>query len=144
MEKLYVPLILIMLTSTGCASLIVRDNDTAGETTGKVVARLLLAIATLGISERQIFDIERKENLEDSMNSWVGASSDDLVGEWGQPTSVNKLTNGGSVLTYNDGGARVFFHKQGAIVSVPITCQQDFSTDSSGRITSWRYQGHCY
>jgi hypothetical protein len=34
----------IPLMFTGCASLILRDNDTAGETTGNVMARILLAI----------------------------------------------------------------------------------------------------
>lgn len=55
--------IFILATITGCTSLLVREQDSAGATAGKVAARTILGITTLGISEISL-SLDKQE-LED-------------------------------------------------------------------------------
>lgn len=41
----------LLLALSGCASLILRDDDSGLETTGKVFSRVVLGLATVGVSE---------------------------------------------------------------------------------------------
>ena len=56
-----VGILLLCLTISGCSSLILRDDDTTGQTVAKVAARTILVIPTLIWSE--VF-IERAKNNE--------------------------------------------------------------------------------
>jgi hypothetical protein len=64
---------ILFLTLTGCSSLIVRNYDDPVVTTGKVTARVLLAVPTLGISEGVIARVkedEWREGEERAYRSW--------------------------------------------------------------------------
>jgi hypothetical protein len=85
----------------------------------------------------------RQEVLNSTMQSWVGHHRDDLLRSWGPPAQETRLSNGGSILSYRSGGGQVFAPMGNMVVGVPLNCQQDFETNSAGRIVGWRYQGHC-
>jgi hypothetical protein len=51
----------LCLTLAGCSSLIVRDDDSAALAAGKVLARVLAAIPTVGISEAVLVDLKDAE-----------------------------------------------------------------------------------
>jgi hypothetical protein len=53
--------LLLCVALSGCASLIIRDHDTAATTTGKVATRVILAPITLGMSEVFIADAKGEE-----------------------------------------------------------------------------------
>ena len=53
--------ITLLITISGCASLIVRDDDNAAVATGKVVSRLGLGVLTYGMSELAINQIKQQE-----------------------------------------------------------------------------------
>ena len=46
--------LVVALTLTGCAKLVLKEDDSMGEKTGKVVTRILLGVGTLGLSELDI------------------------------------------------------------------------------------------
>lgn len=60
--------ILLLLSLSGCSSLILRDDDTAAETTGKVVARSLLVLPTFFLSEVAIKKAKRREQFDRQRN----------------------------------------------------------------------------
>lgn len=57
-------IVLLSLTLQGCAGLILRDEDQSAVTAGKVATRVILGLATLGISEVFI-EAEKDRELED-------------------------------------------------------------------------------
>ena len=66
-------IILGMLLLTGCSGLILRDDDTALQTTGKVASRVLLCPLTLCVSEAAIYG-DRQEELRQL--SWSRQQAD--------------------------------------------------------------------
>src|SRR2546428_1122550 len=85
----------------------------------------------------------RQEILHSTMQSWVGHHRDDLFRSWGPPAQETRLSNGGSILSYRRQGGQVYAPMGNMIVGVPLSCQQDFETNSAGRIVSCRTQAHC-
>lgn len=61
MRRIAVGLAVVALAASGCASLIVRDTDTAAQTAGKIAARVPLFAATLGYSELGIQAAKTRE-----------------------------------------------------------------------------------
>lgn len=57
-------LVLVLVVTTGCSSLILREDDTTAERTGKVVTRVILAPATLLFSELGIHWAKNHEAWE--------------------------------------------------------------------------------
>jgi len=51
----------LSLTLTACSGLIIRDDDSTALAAGKVVARVLVAIPTVGISEGVLVDLKDAE-----------------------------------------------------------------------------------
>lgn len=58
--------VVLALAFQGCATLILRDEDQSAATTGKVVARVVLGLATLGFSEVFI-EAEKERELENML-----------------------------------------------------------------------------
>ena len=58
----------ITMLLSGCSSLVLRDDDTTAQKSGKVATRIVLGIATLGLSELDIKnarkEIEARDDLE--------------------------------------------------------------------------------
>lgn len=87
--------IVLLLTTLGCAGLIIRDSDSPGAKVGKFTTRLTLGITTLGMSELVMADAKRedaeKRRLQEFyafLNSNVGKMTlDDAVVRWGPPLS---------------------------------------------------------
>ena len=77
------------------------------------------------------------------MQSWVGMHRDDLMRSWGPPTQEVPLSTGGMLLSYTRGRGQVYAPAGNMVVGVPRSCRADFETDASGKITNWRYEGHC-
>lgn len=57
MRSIVIFLGLLLLFSSGCSHLILKDHDSAAATTGKVAARVLLAPITLGLIEAAIHEV---------------------------------------------------------------------------------------
>ena len=56
---------------TGCSGLAITDEDSGVVTTGKVVARVLLAIPTVGMSEVHLgFDARDRQRARDEAQYW--------------------------------------------------------------------------
>ncbi|MCW5797717.1 MAG: hypothetical protein KIT40_04395 [Nitrospira sp.] len=96
------------LVLQGCASLIVRDEDSAGMIAGKVFSRVVAGVATAGMSEVGIATIKQREEWDDSQreaqvsqrnyfDGLVGrlTYSDALV-KWGPP--AQSQTHGGMMI----------------------------------------------
>lgn len=57
-------LVVLAFCLSSCSSLVIRDRDTAGAVAGKVVARTLLAVPTLLISEIKIGQLKQWEEVQ--------------------------------------------------------------------------------
>jgi hypothetical protein len=55
----------LLLVSSGCSHLILKDQDSTAVTTGKVAARVLLVPLTLGLSEAVIHEVRRGQECHD-------------------------------------------------------------------------------
>ncbi len=61
MRSIMITLSLALLVLGGCSSLILREDDSGLETTGKVVARVLLCPVTICLSELEISETRQRE-----------------------------------------------------------------------------------
>lgn len=78
---------------------------------------------------------ERQATFEHSLASWDGADVNQLIAQFGSPTSTYTMPNGNVLYTYTSGG---YF------ASVPIFCTKNFVVSSStGRIVGHSYNGKC-
>ena len=97
---------------------------------------------------------------EAALNSWVGHTEDHLVEKWGVPNGVYNKNDGGKVLTYMDSGSMYMPGTTSsnttidawgyatttttttAGTNIGLRCKTTFIISSSGRITSWSYEGN--
>jgi len=61
--------VLLLLSLSGCVNLILNDNDSTADRTGKIAARVLLAPITLGMSEVAIHDAKKERDC-DAVGGW--------------------------------------------------------------------------
>ena len=121
----------------------------------------LLGILVLGFLLSGCFATTAK--YEAAINSWIGSSEDELVESWGVPNGVYNKNDGGKVLSYVRSGS---MHMPGNTTSntsidawgyattttttsagtnIALRCKTSFVVSSTGRITSWSYEGNnCY
>lgn len=97
MKTIGVGLMICALLLQGCAELILREHDSAGMKTAKVVGRVLAWPVTLGLSEVNIGIIKQREELDNSQRQAQVSQRnyfDGLVGrltysealvKWGHP-----------------------------------------------------------
>jgi hypothetical protein len=69
-------------------------------------------------------------SYEQTLQSWVDASEQDLVASWGVPDRSQRLSSGAQALEYR----RV--DRNGNIL-----CATLFTTDAAGKIQGWSYRG---
>jgi hypothetical protein len=69
-------------------------------------------------------------SYEQTLQSWVDASEQDLVASWGVPDRSQRLANGAQALEYR----RV--DRNGNLL-----CSTLFTADASGKIQGWSYRG---
>lgn len=88
--------LLACFAALGCASMILRDSDSAGTRAGKVLGRTLLGVSTLGISEVAISEAKAEEAEKKRLSDFyafldgsVGRmTQDEAVMRWGPPQST--------------------------------------------------------
>ncbi len=89
-------LCLLLLTSlTACASLHIHPDDSTGVKVIKGLARVPVAILTLGRSE--VWHAHTR-----AMESWVGTYETDLLMAWGPPTAEYSDGSGGKIIVYTE------------------------------------------
>lgn len=69
-------------TAAGCAGLIVRDGDSGALVVGKVVARALVAVPTVGISEGILVDLKDAERNRAWRRQQLPQSAEACRKEW--------------------------------------------------------------
>lgn len=82
----------------GCSDLIIRDSDESAAVAGKVSARIVLGLSTIGISEYEISKIAEKEERQanerkafERMNQAVGVLTyDEALQRLGPPSAVTE------------------------------------------------------
>jgi len=72
-------LLLALLLMTGCHSLILRPDDSAGTTTGKMIARGVLFLPTFGASERRINRYRNEVPITDGFHTRLSPRSTTVV-----------------------------------------------------------------
>ncbi len=94
------------------------------------------------------------DKISESMKSWVGHPESELVQSWGPPTSVYKMDDGSKVLTYSyrrsgyqtEGEAYTdqygVTHYTAPQVTGGYTATRNFTINSNGFVTSWRWNGY--
>ncbi len=103
------------------------------------ILNLSLAVALIGCASTA--------NYQRALNTWVGASVDELIFAWGPPSNSADLSSGGRVLSYFQSSTSVITQSfsSGLAVSTPVesSCQTLFRSDDSGVITSYKITGDC-
>lgn len=92
----FITVSIFFLSCSGCSSLIIRDDDTVPLIATKVIARTVLGIVTLGLSEAEIAGDKRHEErwrihqeFIQSLRSEVHRMNyDEALHTWGPPDSV--------------------------------------------------------
>ena len=72
---------------------------------------------------------ERTETLNDRMQSWVGASEEQLISSWGPPKNSYTLSSGAKVISWE--------YVWGVYVGDRFYCNQKFMIDPNGIVTKW-------
>lgn len=89
---------MVSLLTAGCSDLIIRDADEGGTVAGKVTARVVLGLATIGITEVEISQLVEKEERQardrksvDNLNQAIGLLTyDQALQRLGPPSSVTE------------------------------------------------------
>jgi hypothetical protein len=121
---------------------------------------ILASVSLFGCDDRR-----SKEQLNSTMNSWIGRDINEFVRKYGTPTTTLTLSNGNTIYSYKTDREEAF--KQPIYVnesrnrrgerSTVITggntivdrdfCEINVEFDRSREIQSWRYEGdspkHC-
>lgn len=127
--------------------------------------RLLVLIASLAV----IAGCATTANYERILNSWTGASADDLVRSWGPPTGTFRMANGNQLYVYDRRSSSTYttpvyvtpgqttgywvgntFYATttpaqvtgGQTYNRNYACRTQFEIEPAGRIVHWRYQGN--
>lgn len=90
----------LLLSTAGCASLHINGSDSTGTKLAKGVARVPVAVLTLGRSEMY----HQRERV---MRSWLGHAEGDLLMAWGAPAAVLDAGGGDRILVYTEGRMQV-------------------------------------
>jgi hypothetical protein len=121
---------------------------------------ILASVSLFGCDDQRV-----KEQLDSTMNSWIGQDIDEFVRRYGTPTTTLTLPNGNTIYSYrtdrerefnqpttvnefeNDQGDTTTIISGGNTVVDRDFCEIDVEFDRSGEIQSWRYEGssprHC-
>ena len=88
------------------------------------------------------------QRLEAILDTWVGASPDDIVTQWGAPTSTYDMQDKRLVLTYRadrmESRSLLFYH-QPEVQTTTLNCQISFfSNPDRDTITAHRSSGDLY
>ena len=105
----------------------------------RIVLVLLLLVLGCGPSQAEL----RRQESTNTMNSWLGATRDQVIRAWGVPSQEAPLNDGGTILLYHSGGGQAFVPLMGTIVGVPISCDRTFIFGPDLRVVNWRTRGNC-
>jgi hypothetical protein len=83
---------------------------------------------------------------ERMLQSWVGASADDLIETWGPPSAAAPLGDGGRILEWSWlGGTVVYAQRLGygtLATGSQAWCQTSFRVDERNRVIRWSWRGN--
>jgi hypothetical protein len=124
---------------SGCAALRIDDADPTAVKVGKGVARVPLAVTTLGMSEF-VYARER------AMAQWIGKPADRLVSTLGPPDRVVKDDAGGYTMMYSRDRVVVNPGHLMGVMTVPPqktewTASRTFRVCADGIITQSSWSG---
>ncbi|MBW4542058.1 MAG: hypothetical protein KME43_23380 [Myxacorys chilensis ATA2-1-KO14] len=120
---------------------------------------ILALLLVVGVSLVGCNDREAKEQLNTTMNSWIGRDVSDFIRKYGAPTTSFALPNGNTLYSYktdreqtykqpiqvnesrNRRGERKTVVTGGGTVVDRDFCEIDVESDRSGEILNWRYEG---
>jgi hypothetical protein len=83
---------------------------------------------------------ERRDDMEKSMQFWVGKTETELVTKWGPPSNVYKLAGGSKELTYRYVN-RPYGSYYWGYRDWSYRVERGFTVDSSGTIIAYRWDG---
>ena len=96
-----------------------------------------------------------QKGYEQMLQSWQGADINALIAKWGPPSRTDELQNGNKMYTYNKYQTTSGYSPRGTPSTTTVnvygntaparttpSCSVSFTTDSSQRVTAWRYEGN--
>lgn len=155
--------LLVLLGTSGCASLHMEPSDSIATRIAKGIARVPVAFLTFGMSEAW-------HQRERTMRSWLGHHESELYMSWGPPHTVLQDGSGGRILVYTENrmdvtpghatttssmtaygqiyGDQVYIYGQGQgyTTYTPAEVHQwqvyrQFRVDSTGKIVQYSWRG---
>jgi len=125
----------ILIGLEACTGLVLKKDDSDGETAGKVAVRTVMGVYTLGISELFMTTRRREWEFHEVVIHYVGLKRDDVVSDWGPPAATAALDNGGEVIEYHQYGPIVmstYGNRYGATaVASQSTCTVRYTVDAN-------------
>jgi hypothetical protein len=99
--------LIILLSNISCSSLVIRNEDTAGEVFGKVVTRLIILLPTFLWSEVAIREESlkyqeslRKNEFEELLKAYIGKHINSAVESYGYKYKEIKIPSGDIVYEF--------------------------------------------
>ena len=77
---------------------------------------------------------ERHDEIEKSLQFWVGKTETQLVAKWGPPADVYDLNDGSKELTY-------YFNHYSYYWGYGGRSERGFTVDTAGKIIAYRWKG---
>jgi hypothetical protein len=139
--------IVLSVSVTACAGLIVRESDSFRTKTAKVSTRTALGLATLGTSELAMADAKHRDRLRQFrgfLNDSVGRLTlDDAVARWGVPRARHDGDQVIVVQWANESTSTLLMPDSVLSIAVPVrhgwNLELSFGS-SSRRLLSWSYR----
>ncbi len=106
------------------------------------MSKLFLGILSLFL----VFSCATTKNFQDHLQNWVGHDSNELVQHLGIPSATYETPDGGKIYEYHFNGGAVAHSNYTALgvrtYAVSYYCKVDFTTNKSGIIKTWRWEGN--
>tara|TARA_R110000765_G_scaffold419573_1_gene523885 strand:+ start:103 stop:603 length:501 start_codon:yes stop_codon:yes gene_type:complete len=100
-----------------------------------------------------------QSNYKAELDTWVGATENELVNSWGPPNGLYNKPDGGKILTYQESGSYSLpgYPSTSSSTNMGVTttvttvpsdtiiqtgCKTNFYFSPEGRITTWNFQGN--
>lgn len=101
---------------------------------------ILLLTGCAGSPVGNLISNQRNETTRDRMQSWVGASADELLSSWGPPSSQSRLSNGSHLMVYESSWDT--YRKGGTYSFYTNYCSQKFLIERN-IVSKWGISGGC-
>ncbi len=110
--------------------------------------KTVFKVAIIGIIFLSLNSCATSKKYAAKLDTWLGSDVNNLITSWGPPSDVYTMPNGNKMYTWLWVGSTLVTSNYNSYLNMTLTnavtywSKTTFTTDASGKITNWRYEGN--